>query len=98
LDKDGRVPISQTLAERCAFLIGTDIESRKTLAKHVKTSYDTRSKITHGLGVQKEDQDQLLFVINLAYNCVAQVTNLMQTHNWTEQKQLSEHLDNLKFS
>ena len=98
LDETARVSISQTLAERCAFLIGTELKSRKNLVEAVKDAYDTRSKITHGVEIQQEDQNQLHFVINLAYNCIALVAGLMKTHNWTEQKQLTDYLVDLKFS
>lgn len=40
--------LSHRVAERAAFIMGTDAESRKTYYDLVKKSYDNRSKVAHG--------------------------------------------------
>ena len=51
--------LTKTLADRCAYLVGTDIKGRKTIRDNFKELYDIRSKLVHGversLGADKKN-------------------------------------------
>lgn len=49
--------LTETLADRCAYLIGEDIKGRKTIKKNFKELYDVRSKLVHG-NVTELNNDQ----------------------------------------
>lgn len=40
--------LTKTLADRCAYLVGTDIKGRKTIRENFKQLYSIRSKLVHG--------------------------------------------------
>ncbi len=40
--------LTETLADRCSYLIGDDIKGRKTIKKNFKELYEVRSKLVHG--------------------------------------------------
>jgi len=40
--------LTETLADRCSYLISSDIKGRKTIKKQFKVLYDVRSKLVHG--------------------------------------------------
>lgn len=44
----GEMPVTNTLADRCSYLIGTDPKSRKTIREKFKKLYKIRSKLVHG--------------------------------------------------
>jgi len=47
-DDNGREGITKTLADRCAYLIGTSIQDRKKIRERFEKLYSVRSKLVHG--------------------------------------------------
>ena len=41
-------PLTETLADRCSYLVGDDIKGRKTIKEKFKQLYQIRSKLVHG--------------------------------------------------
>lgn len=53
--------ISATLADRCAYLLGNDIQGRKTIRENFRELYKRRSKIAHGRTIRlKPDESGYL--------------------------------------
>lgn len=50
--------ITQTLADRCAYLIGTEIKGRKNIRENFKKLYDIRSKLVHGGATELGEDEQ----------------------------------------
>lgn len=46
--KEEHTPLTRTLADRCAYLVGTDIKGRKTIRQKFRELYAIRSKLVHG--------------------------------------------------
>lgn len=53
----GTQEISHKISERVSILLGTSLESRKTLYEIVKDAYNYRSKLVHGQHIRKEKKD-----------------------------------------
>ena len=51
-------PLSKTLADRCAYLIGKNIQGRKRIKERFKKLYDLRSKLVHGRTVRLHDNEK----------------------------------------
>ncbi|WP_206998995.1 HEPN domain-containing protein [Trinickia mobilis] len=47
-DENGREGLTKTLADRCAYLIGTSIVDRKMIRENFEELYRVRSKLVHG--------------------------------------------------
>lgn len=47
-EESGSENLTKTLADRCAYLTGTNIKGRKTIRDNFKSLYEIRSKIVHG--------------------------------------------------
>jgi hypothetical protein len=58
VESDGS--ITETLADRCAYLTSTDIKGRKNIKSNFKKLYKIRSKLVHGVKTSIED-DQLFY-------------------------------------
>jgi len=56
-DTDSNGALTETLADRCAYLVGDDIKGRRTIKKNFKELYGVRSKLVHG-NVTELDSDQ----------------------------------------
>jgi hypothetical protein len=56
-DDESNGGLTETLADRCAYLISSDIKGRKTIKENFKKLYKIRSKIVHGVRTTI-DQDQ----------------------------------------
>ena len=52
-------PLSKTLADRCAYLIGMNIQERKRIKDDFKKLYDLRSKLVHGRAVRLHDNEKV---------------------------------------
>lgn len=50
--------LTETLADRCAYLISNNIKGRRAIKKHFKELYETRSKLVHGNATEL-DSNQL---------------------------------------
>lgn len=48
-DDESNGSLTETLADRCAYLISSDIKGRKTIKENFKELYRIRSKIVHGV-------------------------------------------------
>lgn len=57
-DDSDRESLTATLADRCAYLIGTDIEGRGKIKDNFKKLYNLRSKLVHGRTVRLRDEDK----------------------------------------
>lgn len=49
--------ISATLADRCAYLIGNDIQGRRTIREKFRELYKRRSKIAHGRAIKLQPDE-----------------------------------------
>jgi hypothetical protein len=59
-DSDGD-NLTKTLADRCAYLIGSDIKGRRTIRENFRALYSVRSKIVHGcVGALAADEERYL--------------------------------------
>lgn len=56
-DTDSNGALTETLADRCAYLVGDDIKGRRTIKNNFKELYKVRSKLVHG-NVTELDGDQ----------------------------------------
>lgn len=54
--------LRHTLADRCAYLLGTNVEARNSIKESFKQMYDIRSKIVHGRAVRLNDVEKKYFV------------------------------------
>jgi hypothetical protein len=50
--------LTDTLADRCAYLLGTNLEARNNIRKNFKEMYKIRSKIVHGRAVRLNDVEK----------------------------------------
>ncbi|MDP3799743.1 MAG: HEPN domain-containing protein [Polaromonas sp.] len=56
-DNDGE-NVTKTLADRCAYLIGTNIKGRKTIRDNFRSLYSIRSKIVHGSAASLASEEE----------------------------------------
>lgn len=59
-DEESSGGLTETLADRCAYLISSDIKGRKAIKEKFKELYRIRSKIVHGVKTSIE-QDQMWY-------------------------------------
>lgn len=53
--------VTKTLADRCAYLVGSDIKGRRTIRENFRSLYSVRSKIVHGcVGALGADEESYL--------------------------------------
>ena len=53
--------MTKTLADRCAYLVGSDIKGRRTIRENFRALYSVRSKIVHGcVGALAADEERYL--------------------------------------
>jgi hypothetical protein len=57
-DNSDRESLTEILADRCAYLIGTDIKGRKNIKNNFKELYRLRSKLVHGRAVRLHDNEK----------------------------------------
>lgn len=53
-DSESNGSLTETLADRCSYLIADDIKSRKMIKEHFKDLYKVRSKLVHGVNITLE--------------------------------------------
>ena len=94
---NGEEPISNTLAERVAFLLGRDYEQRLELKSFLKQMYDLRSKVVHR-GLKVESRDEIKRLTYITYATILRLIKnrrrmKVNTENdlraWFERKKLS---------
>lgn len=56
-DDVGDEPLTTTLADRCEYLLGRSLKSRKQIREHFRELYRIRSKVVHGKAVRLSDKD-----------------------------------------
>ncbi|HCU1193505.1 TPA: hypothetical protein OUG42_005439, partial [Klebsiella pneumoniae] len=47
--REGSIGLTQTLSDRCSYLIGKGMSDREEIKKQLKKAYELRSAIVHGL-------------------------------------------------
>jgi hypothetical protein len=90
-----RDPISNSIAEGVALVLGKDLIERKHLKKRVKDLYSLRSKISHGKHKTVLDQD-MIDLQGIAMSLLIKMTewrkdffSLSDLMNWLEERKLS---------
>lgn len=89
------IGISASLAERAAFLIGTDLQNRKLIDKKVREYYSKRSGISHGRSLMIsegdfEDFGKLVREIGWALlDKEGEIININGLQNWVVDKKYS---------
>lgn len=53
-DSESNGSLTETLADRCSYLIADDIKSRKMIKENFKDLYKVRSKLVHGVNISLE--------------------------------------------
>ncbi len=56
-DDTGGESISSTLADRCAYLLGGDMQERRTIRDNFKELYKRRSKLAHGRSIRLQPDE-----------------------------------------
>lgn len=57
-EETGRESLTETLADRCAYLLATDIEGRKKIRYNFRELYRLRSKLVHGRAMRINDSEK----------------------------------------
>jgi hypothetical protein len=57
-EETGREPLTETLADRCAYLLGNTIENRKKIRRKFRDFYKLRSKLVHGRSMRLKDNER----------------------------------------
>lgn len=57
-EETGREPLTETLADRCAYLLGNTIENRKKIRRKFRDFYKLRSKLVHGRSMRLRDNER----------------------------------------
>lgn len=78
-EETGRESLTETLADRCAYLLANTIENRKTIRDKFRKFYNLRSKLVHGRSMRLEDEETLFLewgkkVLN--YTILKEIKNL----------------------
>lgn len=60
-DETASESISATLADRCAYLLGNDIQGRRTIRENFRELYKRRSKLAHGRAIRLEPEEWKYF-------------------------------------
>lgn len=66
-DEKTEEALSKTLADRCAYLLGKNPQSRKLIRSRFKKMYDHRSKLVHGRKVKLDEQADEFFFYGRKY-------------------------------
>lgn len=92
---EGGDPISNSVAEGVAFILGEDLVERKYLKRRVKKLYGHRSKVSHGGHADILNKD----VFDLKYIAMSLLVKMIE---WREQfvsrEELIDYLENQKLS
>lgn len=88
--------ITKNLAESCAFLLSTNLESRKKIFKNITYLYQQRSGIAHGGNKNIETTDLRMIKKYLAYSIFSIIT-LIQEDKLNSIQDFKEFLLNEKF-
>ena len=91
--------ITQQLADRCAYLLGHDLESTIEIAKRVKKLYGVRSKIVHGGG--KPTAEELFDLVELASDAILNFvqrgfSSFEEFEMWVHHLRYSVNLDEIE--
>ncbi|TRW48349.1 hypothetical protein FM042_09215 [Aliidiomarina halalkaliphila] len=72
-DDLGDVPLSKTLADRCAYLVSDTIRQRSVIRDKFKVMYKARSKVIHGTSRNMTDKERenLVFARTMLSTCIA---------------------------
>ncbi|HPT25281.1 MAG TPA: HEPN domain-containing protein [Bryobacteraceae bacterium] len=88
-------PITSTLAEGIAFVLGGDLKSRLAIKKRVSALYGRRSAVSHG-GRTAVDETELSELTDIASNVVRQLClrrcefqTRAQLHDWIEKMKMA---------
>ena len=57
-EETGREPLTETLADRCAYLLANTIENRKIIRNNFREFYSLRSKLVHGRSMRLKDEEK----------------------------------------
>ncbi len=57
-EETGREPLTETLADRCAYLLANTIESRKKIRSIFREFYSLRSTLVHGRSIRLKDEEK----------------------------------------
>lgn len=101
LGDDGESKISDTVARRCATLLQPDGERRKSAYKNVKTLYDMRSRLIHGVSLENQT-GAMMNSRRLASGVLKALLELAlfqgKTYGLIEMKEITEYLKTADFS
>ncbi|QXC12430.1 hypothetical protein I6L25_00710 [Acinetobacter nosocomialis] len=75
---DHRENITKNLAESCAFLLSTNLQSRKNIFKNITYLYQQRSGIAHGGNKNIETADLRMIKKYLAYSILSIITLIQE--------------------
>lgn len=100
LGSSGDIPYGSIIGERAAFLLGETLEQRRNIAGDIKRIYGVRSRIAHEGNPGKEDDipNNLPIAVNITFGCIDKVRWLIEEHKWKKFKDLSEFVDNIKYT
>jgi hypothetical protein len=88
-------PITNTVAEGVALVLGHDFQSRKDIKKTIKDHYGMRSGVSHGGKKAILDSDYYT-LMNMVGSIIAKLTD--KTNTFSSQKEFSEWIEELKLS
>lgn len=92
---EGGDPISNSIAESLAFILGKDLVERKRLKKRVKELYGLRSKISHGSHSSVLDKD-ITDLKSIATSLLAKMTE--RSKDFSSRNDLMDWLETQKLS
>lgn len=93
--KDSNESIVQNISERIAFLIGHNLEERRTIVKVIKKAYELRSRFLHH-GASVEDLQILQEFMIMGWK--AELALIGSTSQMKIREELLSHLDDLRLS
>jgi len=94
--KEESVPIAESLAERCAFLLeNDDPDDRYNIYKNVKFLYGERSKIVHE-GKSDIDEEHVKVFESYALDCLFRIVGLLKELNLKNMRDLVDWLTKKK--
>ena len=93
----GKMGISQNIADNYAFIMGTDLENRKTLKQDTKKLYRIRSELAHGEKsiISVEDCKD---AISHAYALILKFLFDDKLRHIQNNEQFVEYIENIKFA
>ena len=93
--KDPNEPVTQSLSERIAFLVASDLEKRKGVVQAIKKAYKLRSDFLHH-GASFQSLEILRQLMEIAWYAVLALIG--STCELNTRKELLDHLDDQKYS